>query len=137
MQDKIHSYRFSHIDAYVGIFQHILTYSEIIRHIQELSRDIQAHSEASVTPVYSEFWCIQNADIFGTRAIFKTLVFSGLQVYSQPSQTSAIENFTKIIQILFCTFFSNMANSEINETGHNKVELVFNILAYSGMIQGY
>ena len=30
-----------------------------------------------------------------------------------------------------------MANSEINETGHNKVELVFNILAYSGMIQGY
>ena len=30
--------------------------------------------------------------------------------------------------------FSNMANSEIHEIGHNKIELVFNILLYSDKI---
>ena len=125
MQDKIHSCRFSHIDAYVGIFRHILTYSEIIRHIQELSRDIQAHSEASVTPVYSEFWCIQNPGIFRTSSIFTTLSNIWDREFYENNANS------------FLHLFSNMVNSEINETGHNKVELVFNILAYSDIIRHF
>ena len=44
----------------------ILAYSDIIKHIHELSRDIQAHSEASVTPIYSEPWYIQDLSIFRT-----------------------------------------------------------------------
>ena len=94
MQDKIHSYRFSHIDAYVGIFQHILTYSEIIRHIQELSRDIQAHSEASVTLVYSETWHIQNQSHIQSTGT---------------SRTSSI--FTTLSSICNGAYYENNANS--------------------------
>ena len=57
----------------------ILVYSDIIRHIQEWSRDNKAHSEVCVTPVYSEPWYIQNQshiqnpDIFRTSSIFTTM----------------------------------------------------------------
>ena len=91
MQDKIQSGKFSHI--HTGIFRHRQEYSKIIRHFQELLRDIQAHLEARVTLVYSEpwhiqnpyifgtlvyseFWCIQNPTIFRTRPIFRSLVYS-------------------------------------------------------------
>ena len=64
----------------------IRAYSLIIKHIQELSRDIQVHSEASVNPVYWEYWHIWNYNIFTTLkysehwyvendGIFRTLVY--------------------------------------------------------------
>ena len=92
----------------------IVEYSGIIRHIQKLSRDIQTHLEACVTSVYSEpifrtlayselwyirnpgifrnltyseSWHIQNTGIFRTRAIFRSLVYSGCEAYSQPCPT--------------------------------------------------
>ena len=77
---------------------------------------------------------MQTPDISRTRAIFRTLIYSGPQVDSQPSQTSAIERFTKIMQFLFA-HFPNMVNFVISETGRNNVELVFNILAYSDLIR--
>ena len=66
----------------------ILAYSDIIMHIQELSRDIKAHAEACVTLVYSEPLHVQNPGIFRTLVysepwhirnhdIFRTLVYSG------------------------------------------------------------
>ena len=42
----------------VELVFNILAYSDLIRHIQELSSDIQALSEAYVTLVYSEPWYI-------------------------------------------------------------------------------
>ena len=48
----------------VELLFNILAYSVITRHIQEVSRDITAHSEACVTPVHSEPWYIQNHDKF-------------------------------------------------------------------------
>ena len=104
-QDKIQSDKFSHI--HTGIFRHRQAYSKIIRHSQELLRDIQAHLKARVTLVYSEPWHIQNPYIFGTlvysepchiqnethiqkpsifrtRPIFRTLVYSRSQVYHNP-----------------------------------------------------
>ena len=129
----------------IELLFNILAYSVITRHIQEVSRDITAHSEACVTPVHSEPWYIQNPGIFWnlaysepwyiyiqypgifrilfstlvpseswyiqnygkftTRAIFRTLVYSGSQAYWQPCQTYAIEAFIKIMQILFSTIF--------------------------------
>ena len=104
MQDKIQSDRFSHIHTYAGLFRHRQAYSKIIRHFQELLRDIQAHLEARVTIsepwyiqdpgifkspnifgtlVYSEFWYIQNPPIFKTRPIFRSLVYSEPDPYSE------------------------------------------------------
>ena len=57
------------------------------------------------TLAHWELWYIQNSVIFWTRAIFSTLVYSPSQAYSQPCQTFAIECFTKIMQILYCTIF--------------------------------
>ena len=84
----------------VKLVFNILAYSDIIRHIQDLSRDIQAQSEVCVTPVYSKPWYIQNPGLFRTLAysepwniqnpiIFKTLAYSEpwyiqTLVYSEP-----------------------------------------------------
>ena len=89
----------------IELVLNILAYSNIIRHIQELSRDIQTHSEAWVILVYSEPWYIQNSGIFRIRAISRTLVYSGHEAYSQLCQASAIKCFTKIMQIIFCFIF--------------------------------
>ena len=147
----------------VELVFNILAYSVITRHIQEVSRDITAHSEACVTPVYSEPWYIQNPGIFRTmtyaetwniqnpditlvpwepwyiqnhgmfiiRAIFRTLEYSESQAYWQPCETYAIERFTNIMKILFCTIFWIC----YSETGRSKIELVLNILAYSNIIR--
>ena len=48
----------------VELVFNILGYSDISEHIQELSTDIQAHSEACVTLVYSEPWNIEDPGIF-------------------------------------------------------------------------
>ena len=63
------------IQADLGIFTHIPTYSGIIRHIRAYSGIIQAYSEPCVILVDSELWYIQNSGIFKTRDIFKTLVY--------------------------------------------------------------
>ena len=165
MQDKIQSDRFSHIYTYAGIFRHRQAYSKIIRHFQELLRDIQAHLEARVTFVYSEPWYIQDPGIFKTltyselwyiqnSGIFRTLPYSKPDPYLEAQYVqnqTHIENtgifkissiFTTLSTIYgrkFCENnansslhnFSNMANSDLQETGPNKVKLVFNILAYS------
>ena len=55
------------IQADLGIFTHILTYSDIIRHIQELFRHIQIYSESCVTRY------IKKPHKFKTRDIFRTL----------------------------------------------------------------
>ena len=48
----------------VELVFNILRYSDISGHIQELSTDIQTHSEACVTWVYSEPWNIEDPGIF-------------------------------------------------------------------------
>ena len=68
----------------------ILASSDIIRHILDLSRDIQPVSEACVTLLYPEPWYIQDPGLFsalrysGARYIQNTGVFRGL-AYSDPS----------------------------------------------------
>ena len=56
----------------------ILASSDIIRYIQELTRDIQTHSEVCVTLVYSEPWYIQNP------GIFRSLAYSGASHLQNP-----------------------------------------------------
>ena len=144
--------RFSYIHAYAGIFRHTQRYSEIIRHFQELLRDIQAHSEACVTLIYSEPWHIQNPYIFGTLiysefwyiqnpGIFRTLSYSETDPYSECwyiQDCKYIHNppkhnrgFYENNANSFLHIFLNIANSDLHETHCNNVELVFNILAYS------
>ena len=71
-----------------------LAYSNKIMHIQELSRDIQAHSEASVTLVYSETWHIQNQSHIQSTGT---------------SRTSSI--FTTLSSICNGAYYENNANS--------------------------
>ena len=134
-----------------------VAYSVKARHIQEVSRDITAHSEACVTPVYSETWYIQNHDIcrnlehsesWYNPGAFRTLVYTEpWHVYNQSHiQNRGIFRISSILttlQILcdralyeynansFLHYFSNMANCNLSETGRNKIELVLNIVAYS------
>ena len=66
------------MQAYSGIFIHIQANSNIIRHIRELSKNIQAHSGPCCIPktgifrtlTYSENWYIQS------HGIFRILVYS-------------------------------------------------------------
>ena len=51
---------------YSGIFRHIQTCPDKIKHIQAYSGIIQAYSEPCVILEYSEFWYIQNSGIFRT-----------------------------------------------------------------------
>ena len=52
--NKSHSGRFNNTHAYLLIFKHIHTYPDIIKHIQELFKHIQAYSELCKTLVYFE-----------------------------------------------------------------------------------
>ena len=79
----------------------------------------------------SESWYIQNHGMFTTRAILRTLEYSESQACWQPCETYAIERFTNIMKILFCTIFWIC----YSETGRSKIELVLNILAYSNIIR--
>ena len=79
----------------VELVFNILTYSDVIRHIKDLSRNIQTHSKGYVTPVYSETLNIQKPGIFTTLAhsvschiqkpgIFRTLVYSEHWLIQKP-----------------------------------------------------
>ena len=85
-------------------FWHIKTffrnYPGILKHIQELSRDIQTHSEACLTLLYSEPLHIQNPRIFRIRAISRTLIYSG------PPRI-----LTTLSSICDRVFYENNANS--------------------------
>ena len=66
-----------------------MTYLDIIMNIQELSRDVQAHSEASVTSANSEPWYIQNPGMFRNfyipnPAIYRTLAYLEPERHSEP-----------------------------------------------------
>ena len=61
----------------VELVLNILAYLNIIRHIQELSRDIQIHSEVYVTLEYSEPLHIQYP------GIFRTLSYSESEPYPE------------------------------------------------------
>ena len=89
----------------VELVLNILAYLNIIRHIQELSRDIQIHSEVYVTLEYSEPCHIQNQSHIQNTGIFRTTTIFTTR------KACAIECFTKIMQILFC-FISNMASCD-------------------------
>ena len=84
-----------------GIFTHVQTYPDIIRHIQAYSRIIQTYSRPCVTLAYSESWYIQNQWHIQDPGISKTLAHSELQrssepeAYSEPCQASAIEHVGK------------------------------------------
>ena len=126
------------IQADIGIFTHIPTYSDISRHNQTYSGIIQAYFEPCVTPAYSEPWYIQNPGIFKTRDIFRTLVYPKLWhignqrliqnpglfktlgysepvAYSEPCQISAMECFEKQLTaiIIFASYnyFRNISFS--------------------------
>ena len=66
------------IQADLGIFRHIRTYLDIIRHTQAYSGIIQAYSEPCVALAYSKLWYIQNPGIFKTRGILRTLLYPKL-----------------------------------------------------------
>ena len=51
------------IQADSGTFAHILAYSGIFRHAQDLLWHIQAYSDTCVTVAYSEPWYIQNQNL--------------------------------------------------------------------------
>ena len=114
------------LQSLVGIITNILAYSDIIRHIQELFRHI-------LNPVYCQHIqnpAIQNHDIFKTKGMFRTLVYSKLQhiqnqrhiqnpglfrnpeifrtgeAYSEPCQTSMMECFEKQLttMIIFTSY---------------------------------
>ena len=72
------------IQADIGIFTHILAYSDTCKHKQAYS---QAYSEPSVTLAYLEPWYIQNQKHIQNRDVFRTLA------YSEPCQTSTMECF--------------------------------------------
>ena len=89
--------------AYSRIFGHNQTFSGIIRHIQELSRHIQAFSEPCVTPTYLEPCYIWIRGIFRTRSICRTLT------YSEPCQISTMQHFAKIVNAY--NYFHNISFS--------------------------
>ena len=71
----------------VDLVFNILAHSDIIKYFQNLSRNIKAHSEACVTPVYSKSWYTQKPRVFRTLTyseplhiqnfgIFRTLAYS-------------------------------------------------------------
>ena len=94
---------FTHIVVYSGICRHIQTYSGIIRYIWDLFRYIQGYSEICIfrTLEHSE----KNSDIFRTRDIFRSLIYSEPKAYSQPCQTSAIGAFCKKL-FMFSNFYN-------------------------------
>ena len=60
---RAHLDTFMHTPAYQkysSIFSHIQTYSDMIKHIEEIFTHIQAYLEPCVTLKYSEPWYIQN-----------------------------------------------------------------------------
>ena len=61
------------IQADIGIFTHILAYSDTCKHKQAYS---QAYSEPSVTLAYLEPWYIQNQKHIQNRDVFRTLAYS-------------------------------------------------------------
>ena len=97
-----------------GIFRHNQAHPGIT---QENSNTVRSMPNFGMTRTlkYSESWHMWNPGIFRTRTIFRTLIYSGLQTSSQPCQTSAMESFTKITQIVFRTIF------KYSETSHNNV----------------
>ena len=55
------------IQSDVGIFMHILAYSDILKHKQTYSK---AYPEPSLTLAYLEFWYMQNQKDIQNRGIF-------------------------------------------------------------------
>ena len=105
------------VQADLCLFTHILTYSGIFRLIQELFR----HTQPCIIPAYLEFCHIQSLGIFWTRyiyiyiynpGIFRTLAYaySELEVYSEPCQTSKIEqlfsNYSCLVISAFHVLYS-------------------------------
>ena len=92
---------FAHIPAYSGIFRDNQAYSGIIQPYPGIFRTLcntgifrtLAYSEPET---HLELSYIQNPGIFRTRGIFRTLVYSEPWVYSQPYQTSRVDQFLKI-----------------------------------------
>ena len=69
-----------------------VAYSVKARHIQEVSRDITAHSEACVTPVYSKTWYIQNPGIFRTMTYAETWNIQNPDITLVPSEPWYTQN---------------------------------------------
>ena len=84
------------------------------RHSQAYPGILQAYSKPCVTMAHLETWYIQNPDIFRTRSMFRTLVYSqpwhiqnlGMfrtleysksEADSEPCQTSTMKRFAKIV----------------------------------------
>ena len=61
--NKSHSSRFRRIHAYSGIFWHIQTCPNVIRHIWANLGITQAYSEPCVTLAFSEPWYLPNPGI--------------------------------------------------------------------------
>ena len=119
---------FRYIQAYSRICRHIQAYSDISRHNHAYRGIIHAYSEPRVTLVYSGFCYIQNHGIFKNRGIFRILVYpklcniqnrdifrilgyrtlgySGLEVYSEHCQASAMVQLEKQLTaiIIFGSF---------------------------------
>ena len=84
---------FTHIVVYSGICRHIQTYSGIIRYIWDLFRYIQGYSEICIfrTLEHSE----KNSDIFRTRDIFRSLIYSEPKHIHNPAKHLRLEHFAK------------------------------------------
>ena len=105
----------------VNLMSNILAYSEKIRHIMELSRDIQTHSEGCVTPVCPEPWNIQNLGIFRILAYSKHIPIQNPAMFRTLgySETWYIQNFGIFRTVVY------------SELWHMQNLGIFGTLAYS------
>ena len=78
-------------------FRPVRVYSGIMRHVQELFRNIHAYSEPCVTLACLEPWYILNPDTFRTRSIFRIWVCSELLHSFGTLSNIYDETFLKII----------------------------------------
>ena len=115
------------IQAYLGIFTHVLAYSGIFRHNRAYLGTLKAYSEPCVTLACSEPSYIQNPGIFRIRGIFKTLV------YSEPCQTFTMERFAEIVNEY--NYFRNISFSrsllyEMNIMNYFRTYIIFTPKGY-------
>ena len=126
---------FRHTHAYSGILRYIPVYWLIIRHIQELSRHIQAYSKPCVSLAYSEPSYIQGLYIFRTRGILKALL------YLKPCQTFTMEHLAKVVNAYnhFCNIsFSHSSLYEINMKFFNTcIIFTFKVIVRTKQPGGY
>ena len=133
----------------VEIVFNILAYSNKTKYLQELSRDIQAHSKTCLIPVYSESWHIQDPWYIKDPGTFGNLKYSKLWyienpgifknlIYSEPWYNLEPYNIQNpgIFRIVECSAPWHIQNASIFRTlvyskpWYNQNPVIFRTLTY-------